>query len=701
MLGFQRYVSHKNGSQDATQLHTNDMLNAPWNYYTQDNLPIAYGFMDSTETLRQRLSSHLTPGTSPPEKSSHVNDSDTQISTWSSSSRAPSSTWPELSELGIENALADRDQSPSLRLRRSPTSGSTSTLTYTSHSIPTEEQGTRHSVPDTQRHPNDRPAPNHTDSSGSISMFSDISSSGNNSHFGPGIRAKLNTVLPALLNTISLDEHRTVLIAEYGCMSSRAMSLVRSIIETFMDRIMARIASSPNSSSAMAYRASMAGFARETADLVNFVVIHEDDTNHDFKPFRFALESHPDSYLNPLWQSSFVPSLQNVIYSTFSARPFGSRVVPPDSLHLGFNLMDLHWIHTPNTNVSLPSVAHAELTMCLNARAREFRRGGIFIMAFIARSESGSPAPTETDNLSTSTPSRSKSGSLLFAEQSKRFSTASISEQDAQSTTTPPVPPSTNDKDIWLAMSNMIMPCLQRLVSCGMMKVDVARLMLSLPIHPRTPAQTLRVLEKFSDVWSVEWSCGIGCNKTKEYVTETGETITLTSEPDMLRLPQPAWVAVQSGKLSQDAYYEHIIAMFKNLYEAHFRTVLRERGKLNKGAVEFILDSLWDVLRSRMGDSATCPLADCELEIKILALRRLLKKKKKTSVYLRNGVAFLYTTMYQLVIYCCISMLECTFFGLASPSPAQCLPPLLYVHLHSPARSPRNGAAFPWTQRKL
>ncbi|WFD25049.1 hypothetical protein MNAN1_000011 [Malassezia nana] len=419
-----------------------------------------------------------------------------------------------------------------------------------------------------------------------------------------------------------------VMIAEYGCMNSRAIHLLRMVLEQLTAIAFAvkpgsmAISESQNSVSTPSHRATMTGLVKETADTINFVVLHEDMTNSDFRWFQQVLDTHPESYLDPMWQSSQTPSLQSAIYNAFVARPFGSRIVPPDSLNVGFSLMDLHWIHSPATDISLPTVAHAELTMSLNARAREFRRGGVFVLAFIARTEE-----TNDESIIERQYSRmncfQEETDLTNSSRPKLFP-AAVSEQDI------PIKPSNTSplsekphRDIWTAMSDMIVPCLQRLVSCGMMKIDVARSMLTLPMYPRTASQTLRVLEKFSDIWTLEWSCGLGRSDTHEIVSELGEKVSLESEPDTLRLPQPAWMALKTGKILPSAYNEHVINMFKNLYETHFRVVLRERGKLNKGAVEFILDSLWDVLRSRMGDPQTCPLADCELEVQLIALRRL------------------------------------------------------------------------------
>ena len=169
----------------------------------------------------------------------------------------------------------------------------------------------------------------------------------------------------------------------------------------------------------------------------------------------------------------------------------------------------------------------------------------------------------------------------------------------------------------------MLVPCLQRLVSCGMIKIDVARQLMTLPMHPRTPTQTLRVLDELAHIWELAWSCGLGKSNQHLMSCENGETITIHHEPETLRLPQPAWLSLQAGKISPATYNDHVINMFKSLHESHFRLVLRDKGKLSKGAVEFILDSLWDVLRSRMDDPSSSPLAHCELEVQLFALKRL------------------------------------------------------------------------------
>ena len=100
------------------------------------------------------------------------------------------------------------------------------------------------------------------------------------------------------------------------------------------------------------------------------------------------------------------------------------------------------------------------------------------------------------------------------------------------------------------------------------------------------------------------------------------------SIPEPLRLPHPACAAFNAGVLHPGELSEQLIHLLKNLYETHFRMILRERGKLSKGAVEFILDSLWDVAQSRildhcMLDKGKSPFSNLELGVQLFALRRL------------------------------------------------------------------------------
>lgn len=474
-------------------------------------------------------------------------------------------------------------------------------------------------------------------------------------HFGPGVRAKILEVIDQLIESIPLtgEEGETVNIAEYGCLNSRSTQLLQPMISAFAHRALLRqpqVAGTPHPQSTVAAdRTGFFGGSRDAAPptivgrgypegqttSLNFSVTHEDGPSADFRSLMQVLETHPESYLDPHWQSTHKPALTNSIFNSFVARPFGCRIAPPNTMHLGFSLMDLQWSHTPaNTSISPATMAQAELSTFLMARAQEFKKGSVFLMAYIARSEEDDVFGSTGDSTFARRRSQTVFGEAKSAlADERKLSLASLTSRmraegsgherhssysaqtrlDAESGATPRAV----KKDIWTTLSNTLAPCIQRLVSCGMLKSDVARTLLHVPMHPRTRSQTQAVLKSVSHLWSVDWSCGLGETGVE------GAAQLPESEPNTLRLPHPAWKAYQSGTLSRVAFSEHMIQLFKNLYESHFRHVLRERGKLTKGAVEFVLDSLWEVLYSRIVDQEPNSMQDVEIEVSLCALRRL------------------------------------------------------------------------------
>lgn len=433
--------------------------------------------------------------------------------------------------------------------------------------------------------------------------------------FAYGIRAKLAEVLPALVSSIPLGEAReNIHIAEFGCLNSRSVYLIQVVIDQFLSRLYPRKRYNESRKHAFPHLEEIEG---ETSN-INFVLVHEDSPQADFRSFVRMLNTAPESYMNPTWLASRHPSLQNSAFPMFVARPFGSRIMPRDTFHLGFSLMDLHWTHTPKSaDVSLATTAHAELHAFLATRAHEFRRGSIFIVAFISRLNQDNRGMNQSTDGSSTEPAiaSAKHGTYTADDGGGISPTGSHSATSALNAHC--------NNDIWTTLTELLVPCLQRLVSCGMLKSDVARQMLTLPLHPRTPAQTRRVLKQLSHLWDVKWSCGLGI-VGREYDSPDDPV----SIPEPLRLPHPACAAFNAGVLHPSELSEQLIHLLKNLYETHFRMILRERGKLSKGAVEFILDSLWDIAQSRildhcMFDKGNSPFSNLELGVQLFALRRL------------------------------------------------------------------------------
>lgn len=434
-------------------------------------------------------------------------------------------------------------------------------------------------------------------------------------HFGPGVRAKVSEVIEAFIGTIPLSgmAGETVNMMEYGALNSRSGSLLRPAISSLAKRAMAKEENGEEEGSKDNFDQSyFQGRQHRTAfqepnSLINFCVTHEDAPSTDFRAMTQMLETHRDSYLNAHWQAKHSPCLTNTVFPSFAARPFASRLAPPNTMHLGISLMDMHWTHTPNNvHVSRATTAQAELTAFLNSRSNEFKKDGLLFMAYIARSDE--PIRPSLG------PNRLSSDPMMTDDDNSAYSISPIEKNaynitNAQAFRTP-------KKDIWTTLSNTLAPCIQRLVSCGMLKSDVARHLLDLPMHPRTAKQTKAALKSVEDKWKLEWSCGLGQNDKED------SALSLANEPTPLRLVHPAWKAFDSGCLSRVPFTEHMIQLFKNLYECHFRNVLREKGRLSKGAVEFVLDSLWDALFSRIADDNSSTAKDIEIEVCIYALRR-------------------------------------------------------------------------------
>lgn len=484
-------------------------------------------------------------------------------------------------------------------------------------------------------------------------------------HFGPGVRAKVIEVLEPLISSVPMkgEDGEVIHLAEYGCLNSRSIPLMQLVISKFARRGAAASSdvhladtqlgnsysarglgtvsegvgmthdaedrSATDQQAMMTARLRGSRHVESQSSKINFTVIHEDAPTSDFRPIIQSLDTRSDSYLDPQWQATHQPSLQNSVFSSFVGRPFASRVSPPNTMHFGLSLMDLHWTHTPlNNAVPLSTCSHAELSTFLKARAQEFKTGGVLMIAFLARSEDGAVAQVKRRK---STSSQATIANQPARQTSRERSGSSLGlalsgEADGNGSL-----PRKSHTDIWTKLTNTLAPCIQRLVSCGMLKSDVARHLLHLPLHPRTPTQSFSALSSLRHLWKVEWSCGLGEEGSDESASETGHhsgdspTSRLPpSEASPLRIAHPAWKAFQAGTLSKVALTEHMLMLYKNLYETHFRTVLRERGKLSKGAVEFVLDSLWDILSSKIDDQhPNNPFEEVEIEVTMCALRRL------------------------------------------------------------------------------
>ena len=247
-------------------------------------------------------------------------------------------------------------------------------------------------------------------------------------HFGPGVRQKVETIFAKLDHHVPLDGPvDEVTVIEYGALHSRSAALIPDILDRFLRR-----------------RPSLA-----------FRVIHADGPQTDFRPIAAQLESSSDSYVNH-------PTCADCVFPSFASRPFTARLCPPKSVAVGFSLLDLHW----SQSGTVP--AHVQMTSFLQARAVEFRQGGLLVLAYVQR-------PDAPPCLSYAGPP--SSGGLVNSAQLSRARSGS-SPGRTQSTFPRHRP------DFWSLLESALAPCVQRLVSCGMVRPDVAPYLLSVRLRP-------------------------------------------------------------------------------------------------------------------------------------------------------------------------------------------------------------------------
>ncbi|KAM0749007.1 hypothetical protein T439DRAFT_358144 [Meredithblackwellia eburnea MCA 4105] len=415
-------------------------------------------------------------------------------------------------------------------------------------------------------------------------------------HFGPATREKLSVVLKNFLGDVPLPEGEgTVHIVEYGALNSRSSSLVPSIITQIVSRQDAN-----RKANNMPLTAD---------DCASFQVTHADKPSSDFRSLAQHLETDTDSYLNQHWQSKIRPiSLDNRIFSSFTARPFGAKVLPKASVSVGFSAMSLHWLSTDRKyRMSPATIAHGELMAFLSARAVEFKTGGLLALAYIARSED---ELSPSNSSSKSGLSRSVHPGLNKTHSDDTTTTRSSPVSPAgevgptsalldarpllrERSTSSPTIPVTRKRDIWSILSSILGKAIQRLVSTNLLKPAVARKLLALPIHPRTEKQTQAVLKAVGHAWTVESS-------------------------EQIVISHPAWRGMEHNTVSQASYTEHTIQLLKIFWESEMRSILRE-ALLSRAACEFILENLFDIAREKVEEEGAQPL---DLEVQIVALRR-------------------------------------------------------------------------------
>ncbi|GAA5973835.1 hypothetical protein JCM11641_003184 [Rhodosporidiobolus odoratus] len=400
--------------------------------------------------------------------------------------------------------------------------------------------------------------------------------------FAASTRERMGELMETFLEGVPLGEGEDVVnVVEYGAMNSRSASLVPPILSHFAARQLSILPPAPDPDSLLSFQITHAALPSATGD------------------FRCLAQSAEDTYM----RSGLAK--EDRVFAAFAARPFGAKVHPKGSVSVGFSAMSLHWPSMERKFRIAPAapatLAHGELMTFLAARAAEFKTGGLLTLAYIARSEEASTAlaPSSMPTTPAGSPplplreGRSASVPTLPAGIGARTAGGGgVKPPLAQSSTSPPAPV-IRKKDIWAHLTGVLGKAIQRLVSTGLLKPQVARQLLALPLHPRTPLQTRACLQASSHSW-------------------------LTLHSSITTISHPAWKGVEHGTVSPESWADHTIQLLKIFWEGEMRSILRE-ALGSRGACEWVLDCLWTVAKEKLEELPPHPL---DLEVQLVALRR-------------------------------------------------------------------------------
>ncbi|BGP25161.1 GPCR, family 3, metabotropic glutamate receptor 5 [Rhodotorula toruloides] len=415
--------------------------------------------------------------------------------------------------------------------------------------------------------------------------------------FVTSTKEHLGGMLEEFVAQVPLDEgEETLHIVEYGALNSRSAGLVPPVIAHFANRELHSCSSVVSSG--------------DPDELLNFQVTHVDKPSADFRCLTEALDTRPDSYLRK--QPDFPDlDLDGRVFSTFAARPSGVKVLPKKSVSVGFSAMSLHWPATDRKfRVAPATLAHGELMAFLSARASEFKPGGLLTLAYIARSEeaaiaSSSPQTSSPgDGASNSVPESpvgSPPAQRPLLEQRRSSEPHIFASLDQHKPPSPAVQPrssgpvqtATKRKDIWAHLTGVLSKAIQRLVSTNLLKPQIARQLLALPLHPRTPRQTNACLRASAHSWD-------------------------TLKTEIVTISHPAWKGVEHGTVSIESWADYTIQLLKIFWEDEMRCILREVLG-SRSACEWTLESLWTFAKEKVEEQPPHPL---ELEVQLIALQR-------------------------------------------------------------------------------
>ncbi|WVW79698.1 hypothetical protein I302_101668 [Kwoniella bestiolae CBS 10118] len=394
-------------------------------------------------------------------------------------------------------------------------------------------------------------------------------------------------------------------------------------------------------------------------------VTHQCNVDFDTRSLQANLLNHPQSYR----KIKAIPS--PLILTSYSFAGFAEPSLPPNSIDVALctnELSRLHGTIQPKPLYLFTSQAEEreqrsekDLSGWLKLRAKEVRSGGILACSFAVRTAptpdhyqtrrndrpgtdgSVNPPRGSPGNYSTSLPTSPRTSIDEHIPNNMNI-TPMTEINNSPFVPGPPLPspPMTNGRtrryrpDIWQAMSHALSPAIQRLVSLGEIKTQVAPLLVDVPYWPRTLESLQNTLSKTYNEWEPL------INPSQEEVMSEAEEMKRSFSDDsdefklneysneekkewedsgikIFRLTHPAWIDYRKGKIDRSGYAKRIAMYCRSVYEGHLKKVLREKGRMDISQCETTVQELFKVLVEKCELGAMDAL---EIDVGIIVLRR-------------------------------------------------------------------------------
>ncbi|WWC87563.1 uncharacterized protein L201_002453 [Kwoniella dendrophila CBS 6074] len=450
-----------------------------------------------------------------------------------------------------------------------------------------------------------------------------------------------------------VEDQEQYQIVEYGCHKETPNTVLAETVKT------------------LALRASGPGRPKKVLS-----VTHQCNLDFDIRALQANLSTHPQSYR----KIKALPS--PLILTSFNFSGFAEASLPPNSVDVALctnELSKLHGTIQPRPLYLFTSQAEEreqrsekDLSGWLKMRAKEVKPGGILACSFAVRtaptpenhhnrnlSQAGLdasrnginegftsyPPKASPGNYSTSLPTSPRTS--IDEHMNHNINVFSVITPMTEISNSPfvpgpplPSPPMSNNgktrryrPDIWQSMSHALSPAIQRLVSLGEIKTQVAPLLVDVPYWPRTLESLKQTLSKSQNEWEplIDSSDNFDGEKS-EYKKEIPEHEFSPNEYSkeekreweesgikIHRLAHPAWIDYRNGKIDRNGYAKRISMYCRSVYEGHLKKVLREKGRMDISQCETTVQELFKVLVEKCELGALDAL---EIDIGIIVLKR-------------------------------------------------------------------------------